>query len=85
MEFSHDAWLHAHRNTREGLGDRQLDHRGLLAVTAVDDAPFGFFQFELEGWQLLPRSYGIRNIILKAIVAPSELMGMLEENMKTSC
>ena len=69
MKLPHHTRLHAHRDACEGLGYWQLDHRGLFAVAAVDHTSLGLFQFELEGWKLLPRSHSIWNVILETIVA----------------
>src|SRR5262249_33052319 len=69
MKLTHYAGLHAHRDTGEALGYRQLDDGGLFAVAAPHHASLGFFQLELEGWKLLRRAHGIGDVILEAEIA----------------
>jgi hypothetical protein len=69
MQLTHHARLHAHRHAGDRLGDRQLSDGRLLAVAVADDLAYGLFQLEFEGRQLLARSGGIGDVVLKAAVA----------------
>src|SRR5580704_998851 len=78
VKLAHHSRLHAHGNTRNPLRDRQLFHCSFLAIAALEHAPFRFFQLKLEGWKLLARGHGIRNIVLEAVVATFGADGDLE-------
>jgi hypothetical protein len=49
MKFAHRAWLEAHRNSGDALGNRQLLYCGLFTETIADDFAFGFLEGKLKG------------------------------------